>query len=205
MTVAGFWEAHLSRVTRVARLGCVPLALLAVVLGGGCSHPEGDELVTEPEGENGGGHDGGVPKPATAAASPTPDGSTLDGATAAADRDKRAIVALAVLADAGRFCGEKDLPDCPLQQWMKRNATPPIRSGETIALAEAFDEIEGLAPAARDAYPNWGSIARDGALASRVGDVTAAKAACRGCHTQYRARYHAELRALPLPNLPPRR
>jgi hypothetical protein len=111
---------------------------------------------------------------------------------------------LKAIADAGRFCGEKDLPDCPLQLWMKRNATPPIRAGDAIALGEAFEQMASFAPRAREAYPNWGSIARDGAQASRVGDVTAAKAACRGCHTQYRARYHAELRGLALPNPPAR-
>jgi hypothetical protein len=108
----------------------------------------------------------------------------------------------AATADAGRFCGAKDLPDCPLQDWMKRIANPAIQFGETSALGDAFDQIAALAPEGAK-YPNWVSIARDGADAARNGDIPAARSACRGCHTQYTGKYHTELRALPLPPLPP--
>ncbi len=133
-------------------------------------------------------------------ASPLP--APLSLADASAVRDARADEELAAVADAGRFCGQNDLPDCPLQAWMKKNATTTLQFGETPVLGDVFDAIAALAPrgpSARQAYANWVSIARDGAQAARIGDVTAAKAACRGCHLQYRSRYHADLRGLPLP------
>jgi hypothetical protein len=129
----------------------------------------------------------------------------LAGTDASARRDARAEEAEKNASlDAGRFCGEKDLADCPLQLWMKRNATPMIKFGDSSGLGEAFDQIALLAPPrAKDVYPNWVSIARDGAEAARMGDVPAARAACRGCHSQYRAKYHADLRGRPLPALAP--
>ena len=96
----------------------------------------------------------------------------------------------------GARCG--DLP-CPLRTWMKRVVAPALDNRDAAALGSAFDELATLAP---PDYPNWASIARDGAAASRAGNIPAARASCRGCHTQYRARYHADLRGLGLPALP---
>lgn len=53
-----------------------------------------------------------------------------------------------------------------------------------------------LAPGA--GYPNWVSISKDGAKAARAGDLDAAKAACRGCHEQYKKKYKVELRQRPI-------
>jgi hypothetical protein len=179
---------------RVALVFAAAWACAAALLAG-CSRHEDEEGDAVAE-------DGG-----TAARTVLDAARPVDAADAAPARDARADDERAALTDAGRFCGEKDLPDCPLQLWMRRNATPMIRFGETTALAEVFDQIATLSPAghalARDTYPNWVSIARDGAAAARVADIPAAKAACRGCHTQYRARYHADLRALPVSVLPP--
>jgi hypothetical protein len=35
-------------------------------------------------------------------------------------------------------------------------------------------------------------------MAARTGDIKGARAACSACHTQYRAKYKAEMRARPL-------
>jgi hypothetical protein len=178
----------------LARFVCLFLGA-AIVLGIGCSKHETDEGEEDPFGDDGG----------TSAAHRL-DASSLDAADGSDAHDARADEERAALLDAGRFCGEKDLPECPLQLWMKRNANTMITFGETTTLAEVFDQIAEMAPPARgltrETFANWISIARDGAVASRVGNLQAAKAACRGCHTQYRERYHAELRALPLPVLP---
>jgi hypothetical protein len=170
----------------------------AAVVVGGCSRDaasgssEADGMLVADAGSGG----------SARAASPGP--ATLSPLAPPA-RDVRADEEKAALADAGRFCGEKDLPPCPLQQWMTRNATPTIQFGETSALGELFDRIAALGPrgAAQAAYPNWASISRDGADAARMGDIPAAQAACRGCHVQYASRYHTELRALALPPSPP--
>jgi hypothetical protein len=158
------------------------LAAFAAIPSSGCSRH--DDHVEQ-------GEDGGGP--------PSLDASRKDAADA---RDARSDEELAAIRDAGRFCGEKGLSDCPLQLWMKQNATPILTFGETTTLAQVFDEIALLAPPAKEltgqSFASWASIAHDGAAASRMGSLQAAKAACRGCHSQYSARYHADFRGLAL-------
>lgn len=89
-------------------------------------------------------------------------------------------------------CGTRPLPDCPLQAWMKANANPPTLTGDLPGLAAALDKMIGFAP---PGYTNWSSISKDGAAAARAGDLSAAKAACRACHDQYKQKYKTEIRA----------
>lgn len=159
---------------------------LALALGSGCSHHEADA-----EADAGAHVDAG----------PVVVLPELDAANAS---DGRLEAERAALLDAGRTCGSKELPDCPLQGWMKRNAKTLISFGDISSIAEAFDRIARFAPTntAEDgglAYPLWTSIARDGAAAARAGDLEAAKGACRGCHNQYRSTYHAWMRGRALP------
>ncbi|AKU94444.1 hypothetical protein AKJ09_01108 [Labilithrix luteola] len=88
-------------------------------------------------------------------------------------------------------CGTKPQPDCPLQAWMKVNTNPAIASNDLPALATALDKIATFAP---PGYTNWASISKDGAKAARDGDMSAAKASCRGCHDQYKQKYKTEMR-----------
>lgn len=177
-----------------------PLVFAAAVcfLGSACSRSEDAPL----EGDGGKVAVPSLPLAVPPLMAPSPADAPANAAVKLA-RDAGGDEARAQATDAGRLCGEKGLADCPLQLWMKRNATPAIRDGDTTALADVFDRIALLGPAAdvapAAAYPYWSSIARDGASASRMGDVGAAKAACRGCHTQYRTKYHGELRGLALP------
>lgn len=107
-------------------------------------------------------------------------------------------IAAGVKGDAGAGpCGEKGQPDCPLQEWMKRVVNKPYLAKDAPAVAEAFDKMVPLAPPG-GGYPNWVSISKDGAKAARAADLEAAKAACRGCHDQYKKKYRAELRTRPL-------
>jgi hypothetical protein len=125
-----------------------------------------------------------------------------------APRDTRAEDERAGWIDAGRFCGDGKLqPDCPMQAWMKKNATAMLGFGDISAIADVFDRIARLAPddvtpEGRPVYGNWKSISEDGAAAARAGDVPAAKAACRGCHIQYLRRYQVDLRGKPVPGTP---
>jgi hypothetical protein len=113
-------------------------------------------------------------------------------------------------ADAGAGageCGKKPFADCPLQAWMKRVTIPAMASNDLPTIAGALDQMVDLAPpppvqvgdAAVAGYPNWISIARDGAAAARAGNIDAVKGACRGCHEQYLPKYRSEHRARPLP------
>ena len=166
------------------------LALMAVVVlgaGAGCSKRDADEAAEETDAE--------APPVDASRARAEVDASPVS--------DGRAEAQLAAVGIAGRSCGGKNLPDCPLQAWMKRYATTMLAFGDISSIADVFDQIAFLAPSrtfpGAVAYPYWVSIAQDGAAASRIGDLTAAKAACRGCHEQYRGRYHSEFRALAVP------
>jgi len=74
---------------------------------------------------------------------------------------------------------------------MKTNTNPAIASQDFPGLATALDKVATFAPAG---YPNWASIAKDGAKAARASDMTATKASCRTCHDQYKDKYKKELR-----------
>jgi hypothetical protein len=74
---------------------------------------------------------------------------------------------------------------------MKSNANPLVTTGNLPGLATALEKIVTLAP---PGYPNWASIAKDGAAAATSGDLTAAKASCRTCHDQYKQKYKTEIR-----------
>jgi hypothetical protein len=183
-----------SRLARFASFVAIHLLVVGagiVVVSSGCSRREGADGAEQGDGGQTAVRAFNASRPNAADARPPPD--------ARAEAERFAI------ADAGRFCGEKDLPDCPLQLWMKQNASTMLGFGEITTLAEVFDEIAGLAPPqlgpAYD-FPNWESISKDGASAARIGNLTAAKASCRGCHSQYLRRYHAAFRGLPVHTLP---
>jgi cytochrome c553 len=74
---------------------------------------------------------------------------------------------------------------------MKANANPAVTANDLPALGVALEKIATFAPAG---YTNWSSIAKDGAAAAKSGDMSAAKAACRSCHDQYKQKYKTELR-----------
>jgi hypothetical protein len=99
-------------------------------------------------------------------------------------------------ASAGQTCGAKGLPDCPLQAWMKANMNPPLEKHDWQGIASALDRAAPFAPAG---YTNWVSITKDGANAARAAELEAIKAACRGCHEQYKTKYRTEMRLRPIP------
>ena len=99
--------------------------------------------------------------------------------------------------DAGTGCGDAGTSDCPLQAWMRANMYPRMRVQDWQGIADSLERCSKLAP--RSGYPNWVSISIDGANAARAADMEAVKAACRGCHEQYKDKYRAELRSRPIP------
>jgi len=84
---------------------------------------------------------------------------------------------------------------------MKQNMTPRMEAKDWQGMADALDRAATLAPPnyATTGYTNWVSIAKDGANAARAADLEAVKAACRGCHEQYKKKYRAEMRSRPVP------
>jgi hypothetical protein len=74
---------------------------------------------------------------------------------------------------------------------MKLHLAPPLAAGDLDDLATTLDQLTTLAP---PGYPNWVSIAKDGANAAREASLEGVRGACRGCHEQYRTKYKEELR-----------
>jgi hypothetical protein len=81
---------------------------------------------------------------------------------------------------------------------MQNNAAPAMRAGNLETLAQVLDRISTFAPPS-PAYPNWISIAKDGAASARAASMEGVKASCRGCHDQYKNLYKAQMRARSLP------
>jgi hypothetical protein len=182
-----------------------PLALVTLLLLAGCDRPDPSatapdamvlQIVTSPSGTAtslptgappGGDMDAALGAAASTAVAPEPDAGRTLGRHADASTAAAAPVA----------CGDAPLPPCPLFAWMKANAGPAAghADADPATLANVLDKIAAFAP---PGYPNWVSISKDGAAAARAGQSDAAKASCRGCHTQYKAKYKAELRSRPL-------
>jgi hypothetical protein len=117
---------------------------------------------------------------------PSPSSSTTPSQT------PTPLASSSAAADAGSF---------PLQVWMKQNMTPPMKAKNWLGMADSLEHAATLAPPnyATAGYANWVSIAKDGANAARAADLDAVKAACRGCHEQYKTKYRTEMRARPIP------
>jgi hypothetical protein len=91
-------------------------------------------------------------------------------------------------------CGRSDLPDCPLQAWMKANMAHQAMDGDVKAVERGFTKLAGTC---LDGYPDWSSTAQAAAVAAHRGDLEAARRGCKQCHEEYRAKYRAERRAAP--------
>ena len=74
---------------------------------------------------------------------------------------------------------------------MKANTSPAMSAEDFDALATALDKAATFAP---PGYTNWASIAKDGASAAHAQSLDGVKAACRGCHNQYKDKYKKEMR-----------
>lgn len=140
---------------------------------------------------------------ASASAEPAPSATPAAASASAAATTKPAVSAgakpaasVAGPADGAGVCGPTPLPPCPLQGWMKTNTAPAMAAKDFGALATAFQKIQTFAPAG---YTNWASISKDGAAAAQAQNLDAVKAACRGCHEQYKTKYKTEMRIRPLP------
>jgi hypothetical protein len=96
--------------------------------------------------------------------------------------------------DAGA-CGAEPWPDCPLQSWMKGNASTALAASDLPRLESAFKRMAAFAPAG---YEQWRRIATEGANAARRGSLDECRHACKDCHDSLRVRYRAEMRTRPI-------
>lgn len=91
------------------------------------------------------------------------------------------------------ICGDKNLPDCPLQSWMKATLKPYLAAHDSVRLARSLEELAEKAP---PGFEGWKETALESAKAARGGDLAAAKSGCKHCHDAHRNRYRKERRTV---------
>jgi len=123
------------------------------------------------------------------------DSGAVPSASASAAAAPSASTPVVANAPGSADCGSRDNP-CPLQKWMKEHTQPDLSAGDMSALAADLEKIATFAP---PGFGKWVSISKDGAAAARAANTDAAKAACRGCHTEYKSKYKTEMRPRALP------
>ena len=137
-----------------------------------------------------------APDPVLASASASaPDPASASASASPASASAHSPAKPAASAKAAPVCGDKPLPPCPLYAWMKANTSTAMSAEDFDALATALDKVVAFAPAG---YVNWVSISKDGASAARAQSLDGVKAACRGCHNQYKDKYKKEMRDRPI-------
>lgn len=92
-------------------------------------------------------------------------------------------------------CGDKNLPDCPLQNWMKATLKTYLNAKDTTRLAHSLEQLAEKTP---PGFDGWKDSALAAAKAARSGDIPSVKAECKRCHDQHRNRFRAERRTTPL-------
>jgi hypothetical protein len=92
-------------------------------------------------------------------------------------------------------CGDKDLPDCPLQNWMKATLKSYLNAKDTTRLAQSLEQLAEKAP---PGFDGWKDSALTAAKAARGGDIPTVKAECKHCHDRHRNRFRAERRTTSL-------
>jgi len=103
------------------------------------------------------------------------------------------------VASADDACGTRANP-CPLQRWMHDNMGSKLSDGDLAAVASGFDKLAATSP--DPAWADWAKLAKNGAAAARKGGddgKRGAKAACKGCHDEYKTQYRARFRTRPAP------
>jgi hypothetical protein len=92
-------------------------------------------------------------------------------------------------------CGDKELPDCPLQGWMKSTLKPYLNANDTTRLARSLEQLAEKAP---PGFDGWRESALLAAKAARDNDIPRVKAECKHCHDQHRNRFRSERRTVAL-------
>ncbi|AKV01801.1 hypothetical protein AKJ09_08464 [Labilithrix luteola] len=95
------------------------------------------------------------------------------------------LVGAALLAAAPAGAANMALKDL----MKKMGAT--AAAGDAKALSPIFAQAKTMAPSDPE-FANWTAIADKGKAAADKGDLEAAKAVCKDCHTPYREKYRTK-------------
>ena len=85
----------------------------------------------------------------------------------------------------------------PLGKWMKPNMGGALAGQDFGQLKTSFDVVASKPPSGD--YPQWAAISSKGSAAAAKQDLAGVKAACKGCHDPYKAKYIAEFPSRPFP------
>ncbi len=94
------------------------------------------------------------------------------------------LLVVAVLTAAGAAGAA---PDMKLKDLMKKVNTATA-SDDAKGLAPLFTQAKGMTPAGAD-FAGMNALYDKAIAASNAGDLAAAKATCKECHTQFRDKY----------------
>jgi len=119
----------------------------------------------------------------------------LIGGSACSESKAAGNSASGAMGSGAGICGDKDLPDCPLQNWMKATLRPYLNAQDTVRLAGSLEQLAEKAP---PGYAGWRETALTAANAARSGDLSTAKTECKHCHDQHRNRFRTERRTIAL-------
>jgi hypothetical protein len=121
--------------------------------------------------------------------------ATVLAGSSGCSESKAASASGAASGSGAGVCGDKNLPDCPLQNWMKATLKSYLNASDTTRLAKSLEQLAEKAP---PGFDGWKDSALSAAKAARGGDIPAVKAECKHCHDQHRNRFRAERRTTPL-------
>lgn len=103
--------------------------------------------------------------------------------------------ALAMTAITGSVAAA---PSSPLGVWMKSNMGTSLAGQDFPTLKKNFDFLAGKPPPGGD-FPEWPALAKAGLAAAAKEDLAGVKAACKGCHDAYKAKYKKDFATQPFP------
>ena len=109
----------------------------------------------------------------------------------------RATLPLTVALSLAAGFAAAEEPKTLLGKWMKPNMGAPLAGQDFDALSKSLTLVSSKPPPGN--YPNWASIARDGAAAAAKQDIKSVKASCKACHDAYKKSYIDEFPTRPFP------
>src|ERR1700724_724782 len=97
----------------------------------------------------------------------------------------RATLPLTVALSLAAGFAAAEEPKTLLGKWMKPNMGAPLAGQDFDALSKSLTLVSPKPPPS-GSYPNWASIAKDGAAAAAKQDIKGVKASCKACHDAYK-------------------
>ncbi len=102
----------------------------------------------------------------------------------------RAALPLTIALSLAAGFAAAEEPKTDLGRWMKPNVGAALAGQDFDTLQKSLTLVASKPPPGN--YPNWASMAKDGAAAAAKQDVKGVKASCKTCHDAYKKSYQAD-------------